>query len=112
MTPVLRRTLALAILSTAIAATGLAGCVVEPQRGVVEVVAPQAPPPPRVEIVPAAPRPPEFVVWEPGHWHWNGREFVWVAGHYVERPRREAEWIQGGWQERGPNWVWVGGHWR
>ena len=93
-----------------------AGCVVEePRRGpVVEIVAPKPPPPVRYEVAP--PLPPErveTVVWDPGHWHWNGRDWEWIPGHYVERPHREARWEPGHWAER-PNgsWVWVEGHWR
>jgi WXXGXW repeat (2 copies) len=37
----------------------------------------------RVEVVPPPPR--ETVVWEPGRWHWDGRRYVWIGGHYVER---------------------------
>lgn len=93
----------------------LAGCVVAtPRRADVEIVAPHAPPPPRVEVPP--PAPPgraEVVFWVPGRWHWDGREYVWRAGHYEERPYRRAEWIPGHWAER-PNgsWVWVDGQWR
>ena len=95
-----------------LAAASLAGCVVEPRREVVEVVAPRAPPPPRFEAVPPPPRPVEVVVWEPSHWHWDGREYVWVGGRYIERPHRQAEWEAGHWRERGSQWVWVPGRWR
>jgi hypothetical protein len=37
----------------------------------------------RVEVVPPPPR--KTVVWEPGRWHWGGRRYVWIGGHYVER---------------------------
>jgi hypothetical protein len=97
-----------------VVALGASGCVVREEHPVVtEVVAPQPPPPPRVEVIPAPPRPPEFVEWEPGHWHWDGREYRWIEGHYIERPHREAVYVPGHWDER-PNgtWVWVGPHWR
>ncbi len=77
-----------------------------------EVVVPRQPPAPVAEEVPAAPGAPEMWVWQPGHWRWNGREYVWTAGHYVERPRREAQWVPAHWQERGGGWVFVEGHWR
>src|SRR5690242_872502 len=103
-------------LCIAISVSGmLAGCVVAtPRRAEVEIVAPQAPPPLRVEVPP--PAPPgraEAVFWVPGRWHWDGREYVWRAGHYEERPYRRAEWRPGHWAER-PNgsWVWVEGQWR
>jgi WXXGXW repeat (2 copies) len=95
-----------------------AGCVVErpPPRpaGEVEIIAPRAPPAVRYEV---APPPPagraDVVVWERGHWHWDGRDWEWVPGHFVERPHRQAEWVEGHWAER-PNgaWAWIPGHWR
>lgn len=91
-----------------------AGCVVEERRPAVEVVAPKPPPAVRYEVAP--PLPPqrmEVVVWDPGHWRWDGRDWDWVPGHYIERPQREARWEPGHWVER-PNgtWAWVEGHWR
>lgn len=77
-----------------------------------EIIVPTAPPPPRVEVVPVLP--PERVereVWRPGHWQWNGHEYVWVAGHYVERPRRGAVWVPGRWERRPHGWVYLEGHW-
>src|SRR5882724_392175 len=92
-------------------AVGATGCIVREPRG--EIIATQAPPPPRVEVVPAPPRPREVVEWEPGRWQWEGREYRWIPGHYIERPRREAVYVPGHWDER-PNgrWVWIGPHWR
>ncbi|HTP82092.1 MAG TPA: hypothetical protein VMQ11_04060 [Alphaproteobacteria bacterium] len=88
----------------------LAACVERVETR--EVVVPRAPPAPVTEAVPAPPGPAERWVWQPGHWRWNGREYVWAAGHYVERPRRDAEWVPPHWQERGGGWVYVEGRWR
>jgi len=93
----------------------LAGCVVEQPRPTaeVEVVAPREPPPLRAEVPPPPPRAPELVEWRPGRWHWDGREYVWVAGEWIERPHREARWVPGHWNHRPDGfWVWVPGHWR
>jgi hypothetical protein len=95
----------------------LAGCVVAsapspypPPR--VEISPPPNPYPPppslRVEIVPPPPR--ETVVWEPGRWHWDGRGYVWIGGHYVERVVGR-HWEAGHWMWNGNSWGWVGGHW-
>jgi hypothetical protein len=97
---------------TLLLAATLSGCVVEQPRPVVEVVAPRPPPPPRYEIAPPPSRPAEIVEWRPGHWHWDGREYVWIAGEYIERPRPTAAWVPGHWDDRGGRWVWVEGHWR
>ena len=95
-----------------IVATALTGCVVERPRPVAEIVAPMPPPPPRYEVVPPPARPAEIVQWRPGHWHWDGRAYVWVPGEYIERPRPAAIWVPGHWDERGGRWVWVEGRWR
>jgi hypothetical protein len=96
------------VLAAVLLTTALAGCIVEQPRG--EVIVRQAPPPPRYEVIPPPPR--EFVEWRPGHWRWDGREYAWIPGEYVERPRREARWEPGHWAERPNGWVWVEGHWR
>ncbi len=94
----------------------LAGCVVEPAPapppppGAYAVVAPVAPPPPRVEVIPVAPGPTH--IWAQGHWHWDGREYVWVSGRYLERPHYQAAWEPGHWEHRGYGWSWIPGHWR
>jgi YXWGXW repeat-containing protein len=97
-----------------------AGCVVErprppgPAPAAVEIIAPRPPPAARYEVVPPPPAGRgEVVVWERGHWQWDGHDWDWVPGHFVERPHRTAEWVEGHWAER-PNgtWAWVPGHWR
>lgn len=108
-----------ALTAVVVASALLAGCyaprphvvrttVVEEPGGGMAVVT-VAPPPPRMEIVPAAPG--RQFVWDPGHWRWNGASYVWIAGHYVARPRTEAVWIAGHWTTRGGGWVWEEGHW-
>jgi hypothetical protein len=91
------------------------GCVVREPRPVVvaEVVAPRRPPPERVEVRPAPPAPFEVVEWRPGHWRWDGRDWDWVPGAWIEKPHRAATWVPGHWDERGgERWVWVEGRWR
>ena len=68
-------------------------------------------PAPRVEIVPPAPGP--RVVWEPGHWHWNGATYVWRGGHYVERRPHYGHYVTGHWRwgPRVGHYVWVPAHW-
>ena len=111
-----RATTLAGFLAMALAVGATAGCttVVRPapaygEATPVEVIAPRPPPPPRVEVIPA--RPGEVYVWHPGYWHWNGRDFVWIAGRYVERPHRRAQWVAEHWEPRGGRWVLVPGHW-
>jgi hypothetical protein len=57
-----------------------------------------APPPVRVETVPA-PRSGYF--WSPGYWEWRGREHVWVPGSMM-RERHGYHWVPAHWDQRGP----------
>jgi hypothetical protein len=77
------------------------------------VIAPTAPPPPRVETVPPPPSEQARVMyWRPGHWTWNGASWSWQEGRYVERPAPQAVWEPGHWvQQPSGGYVWVDGHW-
>jgi hypothetical protein len=89
-----------------------AGCIVERRGEVVERVVPAPPPAVRYEAVPPPPGPVEVWVWQPGHWRWDGREYVWYPGRYAERPAHQAVWVQHQWVQRPTGWVFVEGHWR
>ncbi len=68
-------------------------------------------PAPRVEIVPPHPGGP--VVWEPGHWHWDGFRYIWIGGHYVHNRPAYGHYVEGRWVW-GPHqgrWVWRPAHW-
>jgi hypothetical protein len=69
-----------------------------------------APPPDRVEVIPANPHP--GWVWIRGHWGWVDGRWSWMPGHYMNPPRRGGAWIPGHWGHRDGRWVWVEGHWR
>jgi hypothetical protein len=71
------------------------------------IVAPMAPPPPRVEVMPA---PRAGYVWDHGRWRWDHGRYVWVSGHW-QPVRVGYRWVPGHWVQRGPNWRWVEGHW-
>ena len=60
------------------------------------------------EAVPPSPGP--RMMWEPGHWHWNGGGYVWIPGHYI-RAWRHAHFVPGHWADRRGAWVWVPSHW-
>lgn len=77
------------------------------------IIAPSAPPPPRVETIPAVP-PTEAQVmyWRPGHWTWDGASWSWVQGQYVQRPTPQAVWEPGHWlQQPTGGYIWVDGRW-
>ncbi len=103
---------AVPLLGLALSACYAAPAPPPPAQAEVEVVAPQPPPPLRAEVIPPpAPEHREFMAWNPGHWRWDGREWIWVPGHYVERPHRAAVWVPGHWDARPGGWVWIAGHW-
>ena len=61
----------------------------------------RAPPPARVEVVPA---PRRGWVWAQGHWAWRHNHHVWVRGHWIHA-RYGYRWAD-------PRWVEHEGHWR
>ena len=64
-------------------------------------------PVPRAEVVPATPGP--RYIWRPGHWYWDGRDYVWHRGVYIERRPAYHAWVPGHW---GPRGRWIPAHWR
>jgi hypothetical protein len=71
------------------------------------MVAPMAPPPPRVEVVPA---PRDGYVWDQGRWRWEHGRYAWAPGHW-QPVRVGYHWVPGHWAQRGPHWRWIEGHW-
>ena len=78
------------------------------------VLAPQAPPPPRQEVVPAPPsNATQVAYWQPGHWTWDGANYICTPGQYLQPPQVQAVWIPGQWLEQpGGGWMWIDGHWQ
>jgi hypothetical protein len=68
-------------------------------------------PPPRAEVVP--PPPGGRMVWEPGHWHWDGNRYEWRPGHYIERRPEYGHYAEGRWvwAPREGRWIWRPAHW-
>jgi len=85
---------------------------VQPQPEV--VIAPNAPPPPRVETIPPPPNAEsQLMYWRPGRWAWNGGSWEWSSGQYVERPAPQAVWEPGHWvQQPSGGYVWTDGRWQ
>lgn len=95
-----------AALGASLILSGAASAQTSPD--VPDVYAPAAPPP----EVEAPPPPPASVdVWTPGHWAWNGANWDWVPGQYVQRPAPQAAWVPGHWEASNGGYVWVSGHW-
>ena len=73
--------------------------------------------PPRSAQQEVIPSPPEGkgdrYVWQLGYWDWDGKEYNWVPGHFVERPDGGGNWVDGHWIYAGTDhWIWIPGHWR
>jgi hypothetical protein len=47
-----------------------------------------------------------------GYYRHDGRQYVWVGGHYEHPPREGVRWEAGSWQHHGNGYVWVEGRWR
>jgi hypothetical protein len=96
----------------AIAAIGLAASA-SAQNSTV-IIAPSAPPLPRVETMPPPPvASTQMMSWQAGHWTWNGSAWAWEEGHYVQAPQATAVWEPGHWaQQATGGYVWIDGHWR
>ena len=73
------------------------------------------PGPPPAEVVEMQPPPPDrrpIWHWQRGHWRWDGRQYAWFPGHWVERPPHMSEWIAPHWEHHANGWFMVEGHWR
>jgi hypothetical protein len=102
----LRAALSAAVLAPVVAVS-FAAMHSTPADAQAIIVAPAAPPAPRVE---PPPPPRAGYAWDPGHWRWAHGGYVWAPGHW--RPVRTGyRWIPGHWVQHGPNWRWVEGHW-
>ena len=79
----------------------------------VAVYPPSHPPVPPLpaEQVPAPPRSPVALIWQPGHFDWNGTGYVWVTGEWVGRGGHGTLWQDGFWQRSGDGSAWVPAHW-
>ncbi|PKN44585.1 MAG: hypothetical protein CVU59_11305 [Deltaproteobacteria bacterium HGW-Deltaproteobacteria-17] len=72
-------------------------------------VAPDEPPPAKVETVVAAPFP--DAVWTPGYWHWQSGAWVWVPGRWLVPPSAGNQWRRPRWHRTPRGVILVPGHW-
>jgi WXXGXW repeat (2 copies) len=93
------------ILVAALALGAIAVPVVSEARTIIVEV---APPPARVEVVPA---PRVGYIWAPGYWRWNGHKHVWVNGSYVHE-RHGYHYAPHAWVEHEGRWRFEEGGWR
>lgn len=99
-----------AILLCAAVSAGCASGDPAPAVRDVALVAPYPPPAKRAEIPP--PPPSTDALWQAGHWTWNGANFIWTPGSYIQRPTPTANWLPGYWVQDASGWIWTDGHWQ
>lgn len=68
-------------------------------------------PPIRAERVPAPPKSSVVMIWQPGHYDWNGVGYVWIPGEWVDRAGHGTLWQDGYWQQTNQTSMWVRAHW-
>jgi ammonia channel protein AmtB len=100
------------IIGSLVAAT-LGAIAVPAVAAHVDLFVDVAPPPARVEVVPA---PRAGFVWVPGVWEWRHHHHVWAGGHWVHARAgylyQPAAWAQlnGRWAWHESAWVRTGPH--
>jgi hypothetical protein len=96
-------------LLTLFGALLIAGCVVQPATMMSNPN--PSPPPVRVEAIPKPPVSEEPLIWQPGHWDWEGTGYVWREGDWVKRAGHGTQWQDGYWATSNGVWVWQPAHW-
>ena len=75
---------------------------------------------PIVEEQPLPPVTSEPLMWQPGHWDWNGAgddwakgQYVWKKGQYVPARGHGNLWMPGWWSRKpSAGWTWQAPGWR
>ncbi len=64
------------------------------------------------ERVPAPPPAAVTLIWQPGHYDWDGASYRWVPGQWVPRDGHGPLWSYGSWRRGAAGgWEWVPAHW-
>ena len=96
-------------LAALLAVSLIAGCA---QRPTQTDANPFPPVPPVIsEMVPKPPVVAEPLMWQPGHWDWNGSGYVWAKGQYVPAAGHGNMWMPGWWSRSPAGWSWQPPHW-
>jgi hypothetical protein len=93
-------------------AAALAGAVCLLSACVTTTTAPYPPvPAPQAETIPPPPVSATPLIWQPGHWNWNGSGYVWEPGMYVPQGTHSNMFMPGYWQKTPSGWAWQPAHW-
>ena len=66
----------------------------------------------QVEVMPRPPVSPTQLTWQPGHWNYVDREFVWEPGRYIPSATGQKAWVGGGFTLGPTGCTWVPAHWQ
>ena len=104
-----KRTLMAAVLSASL----VAGCATTSQTTITTTAGNPFPPvpPSMAETIPKPPVSAETLLWQPGHWDWNGSGYVWQPGEYVPAAGHGNLFQFGYWEQTPTGWLWVKPHW-
>jgi len=87
------------------AGVAVAACAVTPGN-------PYPPVPPlQAEAMPKPPVTTTPLIWQPGHWNWDGSAYVWAPGEFVPSEGHSNQWMPGYWALVSGSWVWQPAHW-
>jgi hypothetical protein len=98
--------------TVAFAAALLAGCA-GGENAPAQVGANPYPPVPQpiAEPIPKPPVSPVPLLWQPGHWNWNGTGYTWEPGQYVPAAGHGPLFQPGYWAHTPSGWTWRPAHW-
>ena len=68
-------------------------------------------PAPMQETIPKPPVSGVALLWQPGHWDWNGTGYAWQPGEYVPAAGHGNLFQQGYWEQTPSGWRWDPAHW-
>jgi hypothetical protein len=98
------------IATIAVAGAAVAGCTSASRT---EGACPSAP----ALVEETMPKPPvseQQLIWQPGHWDWNGNTYAWTSGDWLPKPPSgSGMWLEGHWTREGKSapCVWVPAGW-
>ncbi|HEY1900499.1 MAG TPA: YXWGXW repeat-containing protein [Steroidobacteraceae bacterium] len=67
--------------------------------------------PPELPVYVQPPLPAPGYLWTPGYWAWDGMDYYWVPGTWVEPPASDMLWTPGYWGWNDGLYVWNQGYW-
>ena len=95
------------VLWSMLFSAGIVAFATQAQAARVDFDVTVAPPPDRVEVVPA-PRP--GYTWDKGYWNWDNGHYAWHEGQWI-RDREGHHYVEHRWEHDGDHYKFHAGHW-